>query len=329
MKKYRTIAMLEVNLLKCYNSGRRKTGQLKIGIFCPDRYRLMSNLRREITRTTVIILAIFVDAVGVNYFLLPYDFPVGGITGISRVLHHFFGLSISTGVAILSVTLFVLGFFLVGKAFAMKTLIATIAYPGFLKILELMPSEKLMIEDRLLAGIISAILMGVGIGLCVRNGSSTGGTDLIGVVVNKFFHVPVATVTYIIDAIVLATQMMFGNFEDILYGIFILMLMSIVMNKVITMGGNNVQFFIVSQKYAEINAAIQEDGKLGTTLLHAKTGRFGEESEVIICTVKASNVSKIQGIIYDVDEAAFVTMMNVGEVYGRGFSMERIFKDPA
>lgn len=123
--------------------------------------------------------------------------------------------------------------------------------------------------------------------------------------------------------------MIFGNFEDTMYGIFVLMLMSIVMNKIITLGGSNVQFFIVSQKHDEINSAIQEDGKLGTTLLHAKTGRFGEESEVILCTVKASNVAKIRDIVYDIDETAFVTMMNVGEVYGRGFSMDRIFRDPA
>lgn len=288
---------------------------------------MAKNFKQELLKTLLIVFAIAIDTIGVFYFLLPYNFPCGGITGIARVINHFSGLSVSTGVAILSLVMFLLGLFLVGKSFAMKTLVASIAYPAFLKLYEAFPTDRFMLEDRMIAAIYSGLFMGVGLGLCVRMGSSTGGTDLLGVIGNKYFKIPVATVTYIVDTVVLGMQMLFGNFEDILFGLFVILVTSIVMNAVITLGGNNVQMLVISPKNAVINAELQKHGGYGTTLLHGKTGRFGDETEVVLCTVSAKSVSRIKDIIYDVDDTAFVTMTNVSEVYGRGFSMDRVFRD--
>lgn len=284
-------------------------------------------MTREVSRTLVVLIGVAFDAFGVNYFLLPYNFPVGGVTGISRVINHYAGLPISVVVGVMSITMLVLGFFLVGRSFAAKTVIGSIAYPLFLAIYENVPAENLLVSDRLLAGTFAGLFMGIGLGLCVRNDSSTGGTDLIGVILNKKLRVPVATTTYVLDAAILATQLLFGNFEDILYGIYVVILCSIVMNKVITMGGNYVQMFIVSEKHEEINARIQETREFGSTLLYGETGRFKHEAKIIICTVKAVSVVKIRDIIYDIDQTAFITMTSANEVYGRGFSMERIFKE--
>ena len=289
--------------------------------------QVKTNWGKELGRVLVVLVGIAMDALGVCLFLLPYNFPVGGITGIARIVNHFGGLRISMVVAVVSVLFFGLGYFLVGKAFAMKTLIGTVAYPLFLAVFETIDPSMVRVDDKLLAATYAGLCMGIGLGLCVRNGSSTGGTDLVGVVLHKHFRIPVATVTYAIDVVLLGIQLLFGNFTDILYGIFIVILSSVVMDKVIMFASHTVQVMIVSSKHEEINEKIQEHPHIGSTLLYGETGRFHNQQNMIISTVKSEYIKELRDIVYEVDQTAFMTMMNVSEVYGRGFSMESIWRD--
>lgn len=284
-------------------------------------------MNKRIKNILLALIGVAIDAFGMGVFVLPYEFPVGGMTGFSRVVNHYSGLPISVMVGIFSAILFILGLALIGKEFAMTTIMASVAYPLFLGILENVDLTPFIIENRLLAGLFGGIIYGIGLGLVVRSGSSTGGTDLIGVIAKEKLGLPVAVVMYAVDLIALASQMLFSNIEDVLYGIFVIMVASFAMNKALIAGHSNLQFIIVSSKWKEINQEIQKHSDLGSTILHGMTGRFEDERNVIICTVHPKRVRLLNDIILNADPTAFATIMNVDEVRGRGFSMERKYKE--
>lgn len=289
---------------------------------------MSGNKKHPLINALQFLAYIALDTFTVSVFILPYDFPVTGITGISRVINHYAGISVSLCVAVLSALMLVLGWIFVGKRFVLSTLLASVAYPMFLAVLEQVDLSGLLLESRMLAAVFGGILTGITIGLCVRSGGSTGGTDTLGVILNKRLHVPVAVATYAIDFFVLAGQMLFGRFEDILYGLFMLILCSFAMNKTITWGTGNVQLFIISEHYDEINRLIQTTTHAGATLLHGKTGFLGKEEDIILCAVRPKEVSGIRDLVRAVDPTAFITMSSVTQVYGRGFSMEQLLRSP-
>mgnify|MGYP002518678915 CR=1 FL=1 len=287
---------------------------------------MTGNKKHPLSSVLMLLAGVALDAFAIAVFILPYDFPVTGVTGISRVINHYAGLSVSLCVVILSVLMLVIGWIFVGKRFVLSTLLASVAYPAFLAVLEQVDLSGLLLESRLLAAVFGGILTGAAIGLCVRSGGSTGGTDIIGVILNRKLHIPVAIGTYAIDFFVLAGQMLFGRFEDILYGIFLLALCSLAMNKAITWGTGNVQLFIISEHYDEINRLIQTTTHAGATLLHGKTGFLGKEEDIILCAARPKEVSGIRDLVRAVDPTAFITMSSVTQVYGRGFSMEQLLR---
>lgn len=287
----------------------------------------MITKKRHIGTIAMIVVAICIDTAGVAFFILPYQFPVAGITGISRILQKSTGLPVSVGVAILSVAMLLIGFIFLGKEFAARTFLASLAYPVFLAMWESIASVEPLLQDRMLAVAFGGLISGVGIGLCVRNGSSTGGTDLIGVLAYEKFHLPVAITTYSVDFLVLGGQAFLGEVEETLYGLLLLLVSTCTMNKVITWGANGVQIMIISSHYREINEIIQRHTDIGTTLLHGKTGRFGIEEDLILCTARSKEVKIIRDIVGNIDPCAFMTMTNTSNVYGRGFSLDPILKD--
>lgn len=287
---------------------------------------MAGNKKSPLSSVLMLLAGVALDAFTIAVFILPYDFPVTGVTGISRIINHYAGLSVSLCVAVLSVLMLVIGWIFVGKCFVLSTLLASVAYPAFLAVLEQIDLSGLLLESRLLAAVFGGILTGAAIGLCVRSGGSTGGTDVVGVILNRKLHIPVAVGTYAIDFFVLAGQMLFGRFEDILYGIFLLVLCSFAMNKAITWGTGNVQLFIISEHYDEINRLIQTTTHAGATLLHGKTGFLGKEEDIILCAVRPKEVSGIRDLVRAVDPTAFITMSSVTQVYGRGFSMEQLLR---
>lgn len=280
--------------------------------------------KERVISLSMLLFAIFLDAITVTVFILPYDFPVTGITGIARIVNHYTGLFISGSVAVLSAVMLLIGMVFIGKKFVAKTILASVSYPVFLAIMERMGFSWFMMENRLLAGTFAGILTGITIGLCVRSGGSSGGTDIIGVALHHRFHIPVAVSTYFLDFVVLMGQMLFGQFEDILYGIFILILTSLVMNRVLTMGSSNVQMVIVSREYHRIHELIRDTTYVGITLLHGKTGYMEHEEEILLCAVRPREVKHVRDIIHSIDPAAFIIMSNVSQVYGRGFSLEQV-----
>lgn len=181
-------------------------------------------------------------------------------------------------------------------------------------------------ENRLLASIYAGLLIGLGIGIVIKMGASTGGTDIVALVINKQFHFPLAVCMYAVDFIVLLSQIAFSDTEGVLYGILLTLLSSIVLNRVVLAGEAQIQLLIVSEKYKEIKDLLLQTMDVGVTLLNMETG-YGEVSQqAILCIISNRKLYTINDAIQKVDDKAFITITQINEVRGRGFSLERDYK---
>ena len=269
-----------------------------------------------------ILIGCALDALGVAAFVLPSQIMVGGITGIARTIVHYSGGDISYVVAALSIGLLLLGWITVGKRFALTIVAGSLLYPLFLNLFNRSHYLTHMTENPLLAAIFGGVLIGAGLGLIIRAGASSGGSDVIAVILNKKLGIPIAPILYVIDFLVMLLQLPFSKIEDVLYGIMVILVYTIVLNRTVLIGSHNIQFTIISSKFREINEALQ-NLDVGTTLVHGATGHRGSDIDVIYCIVKHDLVHSVQKCILSIDPEAFMTTVAVNSVSGRGFTLDR------
>ena len=154
----------------------------------------------------------------------------------------------------------------------------------------------------------------------IRSGASTGGMDIPPLVLQKRFKFPVSVSMYVFDVAILLSQLLFRDREKILYGIIMVMVYTVILDKMLMMGKKQVQAKIISEKYAEINIAVQEQLDRGTTLFQIEGGHLRKPSMAVITVVSGRELQKLNRIVMDIDSEAFMVVHQVGEVRGRGFT---------
>lgn len=271
----------------------------------------------------IYLLGNAVTAFAVAVFVLPYGFIIGGATGIGKVIGSMSGLSVSNGIWIANIGLFLAAWIFLGTHYAATIVIGTFTFPIFLELFEKMTYFQNMTEDPLIACIFAGLLMGAGTGLVLRYDGSTGGSDVIPLILNKKMGIPIAPMMYTVDVIILVCQGFMSEKNEILLGILLTLLISMVLNKVLLMGQGEVQLLIFSKKDQEICDALINQADVGATRLHSTTGYLGENREVILCITTKQNMNRIKNISLEIDPMAFVVISNIREVRGRGFSMSR------
>lgn len=259
-------------------------------------------------------------------FILPSGLISGGVAGIGLIVRHFFAVNVDVGVAAANVLLFIAGAVVLGKKFALTTLLSTFLYPAFLSLFIRLPVLEHLTSDPLLAAIYAGLLMGVGIGMVIRVGSSTGGMDIPPLIINKKFGLSVPVLMYAFDTVILLCQVFFSSTEQVLYGILVVILTSIVMDRVMIIGQTQTQVMIVSPKYEEINGLIQKELDRGSTLLNSVTGHLGERRETILTVVTHRQLPQLKELVLGVDEQAFIIVTPANEVKGRGFTLSKHHK---
>ena len=177
---------------------------------------------------------------------------MGGATGIGLAISHYLPVDLSLIIFCVNAVLFILGALILGKTFIVTTIISTFVYPAFLSAMQAIPGITRLTDNVMLATIYGGVLLGIGVGLIVRVGASTGGTDILALVLNRWVHVSVAVLLYIVDFLVLSLQAFFSDSEQILYGILALVLNTLILNRVMLMGKSQIQLFVISDKYEEV-----------------------------------------------------------------------------
>lgn len=271
-----------------------------------------------------VLLGNAILAFTVAAFIVPHGIIMGGATGIGLTINHYLPINLSIIIFVVNGVLFLLGAFVLGKEFALATIASTFIYPTFLSVVQAIPGIDSLTDNIMLATLYGGALLGIGIGLIVRVGSSTGGTDILALVFNKWFHIPVAGLLYVVDFLVLGFQMFFSDTEQIMYGILNLVLTTMILNKVMVFGQAQIQLFIISDKYEEIREKMLKNMDAGVTMLHIETGYGQENKKGVLCVIPNRKLYSVKELVQGVDEKAFITITQINEVRGRGFTMDRI-----
>jgi len=268
-----------------------------------------------------IMLGNFIYAVGIVFFIMPSGLITGGTTGIAIAVNHYTKLPISSIVLVFNVIMFMIGLFVLGKKFALTTLISTLFFPLSLEVLQKLFANLVITDDIFLCTIFGGICIGSAIALVIRVGTSTGGMSIPPLILNKYMHIPVSVSLYVGDCIILALQVAFSDKNKILYGIVLVMIYSIVLDKLLILGTNKIQIKVISGKSSEIKDAIISKFDRGVTLLHSKSGYLEREMDILLTVISNNDLSKFEKLIHEIDEEAFVIISHVNEVRGRGFSI--------
>ena len=266
-------------------------------------------------------------AFSVAAFIVPHGIIMGGATGIGLLLSRVISLPLSSLILAVNAFLFVWGTLVLGKKFALTTIVSTFAYPAFLSVAQMIPGITELTDNIMLATLYGGVLLGAGIGLIVKVGSSTGGTDILALIFHKWFHIPVAVLLYVVDFLVLGSQIFDSTSEQVLYGIMTLVLETVFMNRVMLLGKSQIQLFIISDKYDEIKERVLKEIDAGVTMVHIETGYGGREQKGVLCVIQNRKLYSVREIVQSIDPKAFITITQINEVSGRGFTMERVYNE--
>ena len=267
-----------------------------------------------------------ISALGIGGFLIPAGMMMGGATGIGLAVNHYTGLPVSAALAVLNVVLFVVGAAVLGKAFALMTIISTFYSPFILEMIQQLIPEPLT-QDIMLATIIGGLLVGLGMGMVLRVGASTGGMDIPPLLLKKKAGIPVGVSMYAFDFAILAVQATFAGLERMLYSVILIIIYTVVIDKIMTLGTSQIQAKIISERYEEINRAIQQRLDRGTTLIAMKGGYLGRESYEIMIVLGTRELPRLSELVTEYDPKAFMVVNKVSEVRGRGFTLGKRFLD--
>ena len=288
--------------------------------------RTMSHLEKLRLLTTIIFIVCgnALLAFTIAAFIVPHNIITGGTTGIGIVIHRFFPiLDISIVVLVLNTVLLIIGYFALGKKFAMTTATSSLLYPIFLGLMQKIPGIDSLTDDSLMAAIFAGCLMGVAMGMVMRVGSSTGGIDVIVLMIHHATHISLAVIVNLCDFVILGMQATFSTSEKILLGIIVLFLSSVALDKLMLLGKSQLELCIISDKYEEIRNVLLKELEAGVTMLKMESGLLRTEQKGVLCVIHQRKLYEATELVQKIDPNAFITVTQIREVRGRGFTLER------
>lgn len=284
------------------------------------------HLKQTIFSLLFVIAGNFLYALAVKLFLLPSGLVTGGTTGIALTINHFFHIPISQFVLIFNIIMLITGFLVLGKQFAFTTLASTFLYPFALEIFDQIFGDFVITNDIMLCTLFSGLGIGIALGIVIRSGSSTGGMDIPPLILQKTFRIPVSISMYIFDICILLAQALFRPVENILYGIVLVLVYTMVLDKMLLMGTTKTEIKVISSKSTEIRDAILTQIDRGVTMLHGESGYLHNETQLVLSIISNRELPKVEKLIRSIDPESFMVISHVKEVNGRGFSMKKKYK---
>lgn len=273
-----------------------------------------------------VIIGNFLYALTVKLFLLPAGLVTGGTTGIALTVNHLTGLPISWFVLAFNILMLALGFFILGKSFAVTTLASTFLYPLSLELLDRILGDYILTQDILLCTLFSGLGIGIALGIVIRSGASTGGMDIPPLVLHKTLRIPVSVSMYAFDVCILLSQAIFRPAENILYGVVLVLIYTIVLDKMLLMGETRTEVKVISANSDAIRDAILTQIDRGVTILNGESGYLHNPSPVILSIISNRELPKVEKIIHNIDPESFIVVSRVSEVRGRGFSLNKRYQ---
>ena len=282
--------------------------------------------RHFILNSAAIVFGNALYSLAVALFLEPAGLITGGATGIALAFGRLTGLSVSGFLLAFNIAMLVWGWVVLGRAFALNTLASSILSPAFLALWEGLLHGRVLTEDIFLCTVFAGLGIGAALGMVIRAGASTGGMDIPPLVLQKWFRLPVSLTMMVFDIAILLVQALFSQSDQVLYGIVLVILHTIVMDKMLLMGDSRTQVKIISARSDAIREAILEQLDRGVTILHGEGGYTRDPSEVLLSVVSNRELPKLEKLVHSIDPECFLIVSRVTEVSGRGFSLEKHYQ---
>lgn len=294
-------------------------------------------LSHQIKQWVYIVVGSFIMASAFVLFISPYNIVPGGVYGIGIVLHYLFpGIAVGTFGLCLDVPLLITSLWVFGGKIGLKTLVAAVLTPLIMNGMTYMwgndPTTMFggsinLTDDLLLACIFGGAMIGTAMGLILKTHATSGGTDIIGMIISKFMHLPIARSVLMVDStVVVFGLIVFGHWTVPLYSLITIFVSTKVMDFIIEGGSNDKLLFILSEKHEDLRTFIINNMGRGGTYIKASGMYTGTPKEMVFVVVSRREISIVQDYIRQIDPAAFMIVVNAHETLGDGFKQfgERI-----
>jgi uncharacterized membrane-anchored protein YitT (DUF2179 family) len=269
-----------------------------------------------------ILFGLALYALGWTGFLLPHQITTGGITGLAALVYFANGLPVAVTYLSINVVLLIISIRMFGWKFSFRTIVGVIILTIFLSVAQKYIHKPLLVGEPFMACIIGGLLAGAGVGTVLTANGSTGGTDIIALIINKYRNItPGRAMLYSDLIIICSSYFLFHSIDKILYGLTTLAVSTYAVDMVVNGDRQSVQFFIFSSKFDAIAERINNEAHRGVTVLDGM-GWYSKEPAKVLCVMARKNESvKIFRIVKQVDPNAFVSQGSVIGVYGKGFDI--------
>ena len=265
-------------------------------------------------------------ALTVKLFVLPTGLVMGGTTGLGLTANYLTGVPISAFVLAFNMVMLLLGLCVLGRRFAATTLLSSFIYPLALEFWQRLLGDYVLTKDVMLCTLFAGLGVGVSLGLVIRAGASTGGMDIPPLILNRLFRAPVSVCMYFFDVCILLSQGLFQSPEKLLYGVVLVMIYTMVLDKMLLMGTSRIEIKVVSEKSEEIRQAILQDLNRGVTLIQTESGYLRQNTQLVLSVLSSRELPKAEKLIHQIDPECFLMVSRISEVKGRGFSMQKKYR---
>jgi len=276
--------------------------------------------KKTLREFLVILLGALVQAFAMRLFLVPGQLVSGGISGASQIINHFVRIPIGLMVFVGNIPLFILGWrFLGGPRFALRTAIAVGAFSLFTDLLVLLIPASGVTPDNVLNALFGGVVLGVGLGLVYRGGGTSGGSDILGRILNHRFGISISQAYLITDTIVVLAGGFAFSWEKALYGMVVIYISGLAAEMISEGSSIFRTAVIISEKYEAISAEIMSTLERGVTVLSGTGAYTGNERPVLYCVITRGEVNQLKEVVKEIDPKAFMVIGVTHEAMGEGF----------
>lgn len=270
--------------------------------------------------TTMVTLAgCFLYALGLNLFFVPHQFIAGGFTGIAMIIYYLAGFPIGVTNILMNIPILLLSLRFMGRFYTVTTIVATIALSVIIDATSVLSGWS-GVKDPLIAAISGGVLLGTGCGILYRYNSNSGGLDVIGAIVKKYYNLEIGYVVFTLNCLIVAVSGLFFSVETTISTLVAMYINANVSGRIVIGFAQRKAAFIVSEKPYEVADALLRNLHHGATLLYGQGAYTGGDKKILFAIINLTQISRLKWLIRKVDPHAFLFIMNTTDVIGRGFT---------
>ncbi|HEV0864571.1 TPA: YitT family protein [Streptococcus pneumoniae] len=271
-----------------------------------------------------ILLGAAIYAFGLTYFVVPHHLFEGGATGITLITFYLFKIPVSLMNLLINIPLFILAWKIFGVKSLYSSLLGTLALSAWLAFFEHIPLHIDLQGDLLITALIAGILLGIGLGIIFNAGGTTGGTDILARILNKYTHISIGKLLFILDfCILMLILLIFKDLRLVSYTLLFDFIVSRVIDLIGEGGYAGKGFMIITKRPDQLAKAINDDLGRGVTFISGQGYYSKENLKIIYCIVGRNEIVKTKEMIHRIDPQAFITITEAHEILGEGFAFEK------